>query len=84
MVWRSSLPFDWQLISPYHPKDVTGQNWNPSESFIYVFTPKIKKSSKWNSKMEERKWRSRDVEEEILLKNIVEPPKIYEYNLISI
>lgn len=77
MTWRATLPFDWTCIPPYHPKDVTGQNWNPFESLLCIFTPKNTKKNghRWNWNLKNRRWRPPDQLEERLLRNITQIPE---------
>jgi len=84
MVWRAVLPFDWHCIPPYHPKDVTGQNWNPFEPLIYVFTPKQRKQTDfWKWKVENRNWRPHETQEVLLLKNLINMPERGQYTKVS-
>ena len=77
MVWRATLPFDWRSIPPYHPKDVTGQNWNPFESLLCIFTPKNTKKNghRWKWNLRNRRWRPPPQEEKKLARNLIELPE---------
>lgn len=70
-IWRAAVPFNWRGMPPYHPKDVTSQNWTPFEPIIYIFTPK---GSVW--KPEKRAWRPKKEEEMKLMKNVTECPPV--------
>jgi len=85
MVWRATLPFDWHLIPPYHPKDVTGQNWNPFEPLVVVFTPKAKSKNdhRWTWKVGDRRWRPNPQEEEFLSHNIRTCPERGTYSNVA-
>lgn len=69
-IWRGCLPFNWKLLPPYRPKDVTSKNWTPFEPMIHVFTPR---NSKWNVK--QRLWRD---EKEVEMRNWKRMSKVPE------
>jgi len=73
-VWRASLPFNFRLIPPYYPKDVSSNKWTPFEASIHVFTVK---DSGW--KPEKRLWRSAPSKETKLAKNLENCPPSKKY-----
>ena len=75
LVWRGCVPFNWKLVPPYHPKDVTSKNWTPFEPMIHIFTPK---KSKWSLK--KRLWREGKRIEKQKRKNLTIIPERPEYS----